>query len=204
MSADMTENLKLGITGGIACGKSELGRILAEEGFRVLDADQVARDLLQRGNEEYDQTVELFGEEIVRADGELDRARLAEIVFADCGKLARLNSIVHPRTLQLCREWVAQCRDSRRAVIIPLLFEAGADDGWDAVVCIASSSANVLERLRARGLNEEQAELRIAAQMPIEEKMRRSDYVIVNDGDLDALRASALGMIEWVESKERK
>lgn len=205
MGTSSLRGLALGITGGIACGKSEVGRILEGFGWAVLDADDVARDLLSRGTEEYGRVTDIFGKAIIGFDGAIDRVRLGRMVFGNPEKLEMLNAIVHPRTLEICRRWVRDNRPERSvAVIIALLFEVGATELWDAVVCVESPSRKVLERLSKRGLSRQEAQRRIDSQMDIKEKMARSDYVISNNGDLSDLYEATQRMIECMESKERK
>lgn len=195
----------LGITGGIACGKSEVGRILAEQGVATLDADEVAREVMTPGHEVFDRVVTHFGREILAASGDIDRARLARIVFEDGRKREALNELVHPEVLRICRAWVeARAREgAEAAVIIPLLYEVGETAPWDAIVCVASPDEAVKERLIKRGLSKEDIEGRLAAQMPLAEKIKRADHVIHNDGDLQKLKRETLRILNTVSKKER-
>jgi len=192
----------IGITGGIGCGKSEVGRLLAERGVAVLDADEVARRQLEPGTPVHAALRRRYGAPVQAPDGTLDRAWLARRVFGDAAEREALNALVHPPVLGAIRTWVAERRaQGPVAVQVPLLFEVGLVDPWDAVVCVAADAAVVQQRLRARGWSDEEARQRLAAQWPLEEKMRRADYVIWNNGSLAEL-AAAVERI-WNELRER-
>lgn len=206
MTRQRAEGLVLGVTGGIACGKSEVGRILEGLGFEVLDADRVAHSLLAPETEETRKVVGRFGERVCDSHGGIDRARLAEIVFADEKSRADLNAILHPPVLRHCRAWVLKRGGSggRLAVLMPLLFEVGETGLWDAVVCVSADTDTVLERLKARGLSREDALMRIDAQMPLDEKIRRSDYVIENNSDRTDLARKVESLLVLIENNERE
>jgi dephospho-CoA kinase len=182
----------VGLTGGIGTGKSTVSAMLRELGATVIDADEATRAVQARGSEGLRRLVEEFGTGILTPDGELDRARLAEIAFADPAARERLNGIVHP----LVREWMAERqreaveRDDPVVVLdIPLLFEARGAGAFETVLLVYAPEAVQVERLVAqRGMPEAQARARIAAQMPIEEKRRLATHVIENTGTLAELR----------------
>ena len=205
MSAEAGRGRVFAVTGGIACGKSELGRLLAGLGVMVADADEMARRLMAPGTELEAAVIGHFGPGVRGADGSLDRARLAERIFGDASARADLNALVHPPVLAELARWRAGRRAAGglAAALVPLLYEAGAEQGWDGVVCVAAGPATVRERLRRRGLGEAEAEARIAAQWPLEEKARRADRVVRNDGDLDSLAREARALVTWMEEKER-
>ncbi len=196
----------IGITGGIACGKSEVGRILAEAGVDVQDSDAMAHEAIARGGPAYDEVIRRFGRTIVGPDEEIDRAILGERVFADPAERAALNALVHPHVRRAWRTWADEVRASGRmgAVLIPLLFEVGAEKDVDEVWCVAASEDLVVTRLARRGLTEEQTRKRIAAQMPLKEKMRRADVVIENNGSLEELKEETLQKLQTILSKEIK
>lgn len=178
------------LTGGIACGKSAVGRCLRDLGAAVLDTDAVAHALLRRGTPVYRRVVRRFGRSVQNPDGSINRRALGRRVFADAAARRALNGWMHPAVLRRVAKWrAAQRRRGRDAVVlVPLLFEAGAGRGWDTVICVAAPRAAVQERLRARGLTRREAEQRIRAQWPLREKMKRSDVVLCNDRSLAALR----------------
>jgi dephospho-CoA kinase len=184
--------LMVGLTGGIASGKSTVGSMLRERGATILDADKVGHRVLLKGSDAYGDVIATFGSSVLADDGEIDRKKLGAIVFADPAKLEQLNAISHPRLRQMMIDEVEQIRaeGSTEVLIVDaaLLFEAGwevlCDESW--VVFVPEAIA--VERLIARnGLTAEQALSRIRSQMPIEEKRGRGDVVIENDGTLDEL-----------------
>lgn len=181
----------IGLTGGIATGKSTVSEILRELGAAVIDADAVAHEVTGPGTEAVRQIAREMGEEFVRG-GELDRSRLAERVFSDRDLRERLNSIVHPRVRRLMAERVVACAQSGAAVVVldvPLLLEARERYAVDAVWLVYAPETVQIARLMARnGLSRDQALLRIRSQLPIEEKRRLADVVIDNTGDIKELR----------------
>jgi dephospho-CoA kinase len=195
-------SLLLGVTGGIACGKSEVGRILDEAGFSVLDTDYLAHKLMQSGEAVFNAVVERFGTEILTEKGEIDRAVLGEIVFADPDAREDLNALVHPAVIEGVKAW-ADKQDQDAAVLIPLLFEVGWTEGWDAVVCVASDRETIVDRLRQRGLDRAAAEKRIEAQMPLSEKVARADFMIENNASLDALRVETLSLVDRIREEKK-
>jgi dephospho-CoA kinase len=147
----------------------------------VADSDLIAREIVQPGQSALDAVRREFGEGVLAVDGTLDRGRLAGIVFADPTARGRLEAILHPR---IRAEWEGRLdRWAGEAVpvgvaVIPLLFETGAEDRFDAIVCVACSATSQIERLRQRGWTDEECRRRIAAQMAVEEKMKRSRFVV--------------------------
>jgi len=194
----------IGITGGIACGKSEVGRILSEAGVAVRDADAMAHEAIAPGGTAHDEVVARFGREILREDGHVNRTALGEQVFANPAEREALNAIVHPHVRTAWRRWTKEIREANRAaaLIIPLLFEVGAESDVDTVLCVAASEDRVMERLARRGLAEEEARLRIAAQWPVEIKIQRADYVIENNDTVDALKQRTLHLLQTILNKE--
>ena len=164
----------VGITGGVGCGKSEVGRILAGFGVKVVDADDVVHELLQTDADLKRALVHRFGTGIARADGTICRASLAEQVFADEVARRDLEKLIHPVVLDHLRRWVKeQRRCGPGAVLVPLLFEVDYIEGWDAIWCVSAKPGAVRERVRERGWSEAQLELRQAAQWPLSEKEKR-------------------------------
>ena len=202
----MKEGLSIGLTGGIACGKSEVGRILEREGAQVRDADLLAHEMIRRGRPLFESVVKQFGLEIIGADGEIDRRILGRMVFADAAKRKVLEAMIHPAVIRELREWViGETAQGRNAVaIVPLLFEVGWMDLWDVVVCVAAPENLVVERLKRRGLSEFDARARMAAQMPLEEKIRKARYVIRNDETLDHLKENTRKVWQEIVREEKQ
>jgi len=185
MSTNNRKGCVIGITGGIACGKSEVGRILEEMNFTVLDADLVAHSLMSEGSPVYKGIVEHFGTEILSDSGEILRPILAKTVFGNAEKRALLNRLVHPEVRDQLDRWIKDQRsaDRRAAVLLPLLFESGMQNlDWNGIVCVSADRTHVLARLKERGLNMEEAKQRINSQMPLAEKERLADHVLPNNG----------------------
>lgn len=204
MSKEKRSAVLLGITGGIACGKSEAGRFLGELGFDVCDADYVAHRLMEKGMPVYERVVADFGRGVLDDNGALSRPRLAAVVFSDPAGLERLNRLVHPAVRDELAAWMATKRTAgcRAAALVPLLFESGMQElGWDAVLCISSRYEEVIARLAARGLTREEADKRIVSQMPLAEKERRSDYVVLNDGTPGELKAALRRVVAAIEGE---
>ncbi len=190
----------IGVTGGIACGKSTFADFLHEFGCEIFDTDDAAHELEAAGGNAVRPLVDVFGEGILSADGGIDRRALAKIVFNRPGAIERLNSIVHPLIRDMLAEWrFAPLADGChvKAALVPLLFEVGWNKGdWDAVVCIVCSPGEQLRRLMGRGLTADEARRRVAAQWPVERKIELSDIVVRNDGDLNSLREEARRTVE--------
>jgi len=179
-----------GLTGGVACGKSTVAAIFAELGAKVIDADRLAHELIRSPLPAYHDIVRHFGFEILDSQGEIDRKRLGDVVFADPDKLRVLNTIVHPRVLerigQLAEAFHLQDPHALVLVDAALIYEAGVGDRFAKIIVAWCRPEQQLERLMAKaGLSREEAERRIAAQMPVEEKRRRADYVIDCSGSLE-------------------
>lgn len=178
----------LAITGGIACGKSLVGRLLRDRGFPVCETDELGHFLLEKKSPVFELVVAEFGAGILGPDGGIDRSRLAHEVFADDDRRIQLNRLLHPHICQLWRQWLSE-REAAQvrlcAVIIPLMYEAGLDENWTAVICVAAPQAAQAERMRGRGWTEADAAARVRAQWPLALKMERANYVIYNGGAVD-------------------
>ena len=185
--------LRLGLTGGIASGKTAVATMLREMGFAVLDADSLAHKLIEPGQPAYDEVVREFGASILDAGKRVERGKLASIVFADPAKLARLNAIVHPRVETAVHEQFAEWsrNGARDAAFVEaaLLVEAGYQKNLDGLVVTWCRPEQQVERLRARGFSDEDARRRIAAQLPVAEKLRYATEKIDCSGSLEATRA---------------
>ncbi len=179
--------LKVGLTGGIACGKTYVTEQLRTRGCEVIDADQVARKVVEPGQPAYQDIVLEFGPEILQPDGTIDRAKLGAIVFADTDRRARLNAIVHPRVHEMQSLWMAEVAERNPATIVvvdaALMIESGGYKRFDKIVVVYCAPEIQLARLIARNnLSVEEAARRIAAQMPSAEKLKYADYSIDTSG----------------------
>jgi dephospho-CoA kinase len=203
--------LRVALTGGIGTGKSYCLSRLSELGVPVIDADVLAREVVEAGTPGLSEIVDRFGPSVLTATGVLDRAALARRVFADPAARRDLESIVHPLVYQRMEDWFGASPGAGVGVAdVPLLYESGHERAFHRVVVAACSPAQQVERLLARGLSAEDARQRIAAQLPIDEKRRRADYVIDTSGTeaetdrqvievLERLRAeSARAVFTWV------
>jgi dephospho-CoA kinase len=174
--------LRIGLTGGIASGKSTVAALLRDRDYPVLDADTIARELLELGQDAYNEVVREFGDSILNKGGAVDRPRLGAIVFSDAQKRARLNQILHPRIQEVVGNWfIALQRPGGPDMAFEdaaLILESGAKKNLDRVVVCWCLPEQQLERLQQRGLSVADAKLRIAAQMPMDEKRRLADEVI--------------------------
>lgn len=197
--------LRVALTGNIASGKSSVARVWARLGAPIIDADVLARRAVEPGSPALERIAQAFGPGVLEPGGGLDREAMRAIVFRDEAARRRLEAIVHPEVARLRREEEQRLeREGARIVVndIPLLFEVGLEDEFDVVVLVDAPEAVRLERLvRDRGLDPDEALRMIAAQMPAEQKRRRSDIVIENAGTLEELEARAERV--WRELERR-
>ena len=206
--------IRIGLTGNIASGKSEVAKMLADRGATVIDADVLAREAVRPETQALKDIVKRWGKDILKNDGSLDRAALRQIVFADQSELDALNRIVHPGVTRLRDREIAQARERGDPIVvcvIPLLFERNLVEEFDAIVLVDAPRPLRLERMVAgRGLEATDAMNMIASQMPAELKRARADYVIENNGsihdlerDVDALWSSLQRNAVETESEAR-
>lgn len=196
----------IGLTGGIATGKSTATAFLREAGIPVIDADQVARQVVESGQPALAELAAAFGPSILQPDGSLDRKRLGDLVFADAAARSRLNAITHPHI----RAAVAAEKDrlaaaGERIIVldVPLLIESGMDRDVDRVWVVTASAPQQQRRLMERdGLSEAEATQRIQAQMPLAEKIRRADAVIDNSGSREATQTRLRYLLEALEGSD--
>lgn len=182
----------IGLTGGIGSGKSTVAEILRDNGFDVVDADAVAREVTEKSGPGFDLVVRSFGKEVVNSQGQLDRRKLGEIVFADKKKLEKLEHLLHP----LVKERVGKVRGElekrgKKAAVydVPLLFEKNMQDQFDKIIVVNCSVETQVKRTLKRGsLDEKEIRSRIAAQIPLSEKVKDADHVILNEGTPEDLR----------------
>ncbi|MGW4389775.1 dephospho-CoA kinase [Streptomyces sp. NPDC004685] len=195
--------LKVGLTGGIGAGKSEVSRLLVEHGAVLIDADRIAREVVELGTPGLTAVVEAFGSDVLAPDGSLDRPALGAIVFADADRLAVLNSIVHPLVGARSAELEAAATgDSVVVHDVPLLAENGLAPLYDVVVVVDASPETQLDRLvRLRGMSEEDARARMAAQATRDKRLEIADIVIDNDVPLDELHRR-VGAV-WADLAQR-
>jgi dephospho-CoA kinase len=181
--------LRIGLTGGIASGKSTVASLLRERDYLVLDADILSRELLEPGQDAYQEVVRDFGDDILLPGGAVDRKKLGAIVFQDAKKRARLNAIIHPRIREIGAQWFTSLdRPGGPDVAFEdaaLILEAGLKNSFDRVMVCWCRPEQQVERLVERGLSAEDARQRMAAQMPMEEKRRLADEVIDCSGSLE-------------------
>ena len=180
-----------GLTGGVGMGKSTAAGFLLAQGVRVVDTEDLAHQLVQSGQPALVEITKTFGEEMLSAAGELNRAKLAARVFADPVARRQLEAILHPRIREA---WLRQLKNWRAdncplaVVVIPLLFETAAENHFEKIICVASSGVTQRARLAARGWNPEQIQQRVAAQLPTEEKMARAHFVVWTEGEKEIHR----------------
>jgi dephospho-CoA kinase len=177
----------IGLTGGIGMGKSTAAQLLRTRGVPVVDTDDLAREVVEPGQPALAEIQKAFGSEIVDLEGRLDREKLATIVFADSAARSRLEEILHPRIHDLWRERIASWKEEEKdvaVVVIPLLFETKVQNEFNKVVCLACSVLSQRQRLMNRGWSSDHIVQRIKSQIPIEQKIALSDYVVWTEGDI--------------------
>jgi dephospho-CoA kinase len=184
--------LLVGLTGGIASGKSSVSAMLAERGAEIVDADLIARQVVMPGEPAWQKILDHFGRGVLTEDGQVDRKKLADLVFADQAKLTLLNEITHPDIFARVAERLEHNRDREVVVVLDaaLLIETGLADRVDVVVVVdAGDEEEQVRRLTAKGVDERDARARIAAQLPAETRLARADLVIRNVGTFEELTA---------------
>jgi len=179
--------LVVGLTGGIGSGKSHVAGYFADLGARVIDADQLARDVVERGTDGFDEVVSTFGDSVLR-NGDLDRRALAEIVFADENAKRKLEGIIHPRVRHALEESVNKLKGDEILIYeIPLLVETGAAGIFDFVITVESDIESRRERLRKRGMLASEIDARMQAQASSQARTAVANYVILNNSTEDFL-----------------
>lgn len=181
--------LRVGLTGGIASGKSTVAAMLRDRDYPVIDADALGREFLDPGQDAYKEVVAHFGDSILAPSGAVDRRKLAAIVFSDPHQRAKLNQILHPRIREVVANWFAALRYPGGPELAfedaALILESGGRGNLDRIVVCWCRPEQQLARLRERGMDEEEARMRIASQMPIDEKRKLADEVIDCSGSLE-------------------
>lgn len=198
--------LRVGLTGGIASGKSTVAQTLAGLGCMVIDADAIVARLYQPGEAGYDALVRAYGERIVGPDGEIDRPKLARIAFADEESAKRLNALIHPLVIDEEERMIAAEaqrfpeRDRIAVVEATLLLESGGRGRYDRIIVVDADPHTQIERAVARGMDRTDAERRMARQMARDHRRRHADYVIENNGDLGELETLACNVYEKLQA----
>lgn len=188
-----------GLTGNIGAGKSTVGKLLAERGIPVVDADQLARDVVRKGEPSLREIAARFGDAVLLHDGSLDRKALAARVFGDEAERAALNAIVHPRIAQASAEKMAKLAQAGHEVAVyeaALLVENGLAESFEGLIVVVAPEEEQLARLVLRdGMSEAEARARLSAQLPAEEKVKRATYVVDNRGSLADLEAQVARLV---------
>lgn len=193
--------LVVAITGSIGSGKSTVGDAWREQGIEVIDADDIARDVLVMSPELIEEIKQAFGVDVIDTDGRVDRRLLAAIVFADRDKLDKLNHIMHPAVIKSMNGCISECAQKGMKMVVlevPLLFETGLDEIADVIIAIVASENLILSRLKEKGWTTGDVIDRMSMQMAQEEKAVMSDYVIENSGSKADLLAKAQLVLESV------
>ncbi len=199
----------VGLTGGIASGKSLVTRVLHGLGAHIIDADRIVHELLAAGQEPCREIIDHFGPEVRLPDGSIDRRKLGEIVFNDAEKRRWLNECVHPRVFEAYQNQVRRLRERRPDAIVvldaALLIETGYHKYMDKIIVVYARPEDQLERLLARNhFTREQAMTRISSQMPLDEKRKFADYVIENTGSREETERRAREVFEMIRHEAEK
>lgn len=184
----MTQNKRIVITGGIATGKSTASALLREAGYPVIDADVIARGLLDPGEAAYREVVDTFGQNIVQSDGSIDRKKLGAIVFSDAKQRERLNRITHPRVAERIDEELTDLEDEPLVFLdIPLYYETEGLPSFPVWLIYIPEDCQLARLMKRDGLSEKQARARMTSQMGIEEKRKRAQRIVDNSKDIGTL-----------------
>jgi dephospho-CoA kinase len=199
--------LRVGLTGGIATGKSTAGAMFVELGCHLIDSDRITHELLQPGQAVHTAVVQEFGKDILAADGSIDRRILGNLVFSDPKARAMLNSLVHPAVIQRQQQWLqeVEAEDPQGIAIVDaaLMIEVGTYKNYDKLVVVTCRPEIQKQRLRARStLSEEQIEARIRSQMPMEEKAKYADFVIDSSGPIAETREQVRAIYRQLRTGE--
>jgi dephospho-CoA kinase len=199
--------LTVALTGNVASGKTTVAEIWAREGVPVIRADDLARMVVAPGTTGLERVIRAFGKDVMGPDGSLDRAKLRAIVFGDEAERKRLEGILHPLIEMLRRKWLSEREAEGASLVIaeiPLLFEVGLEGSFDGVVIVTAPPSECLRRLvEYRGLDELEASRIMAAQIPMEEKLPKSDYVLENGGSQEDLETRALALLDLLQARAR-
>ena len=195
----------IGLTGGIASGKTTVSNMFIEKNIPVIDTDKIAKELLSIDTEAYNEVIEMCGPDIKLSNNEINRKRLASIIFANKDIRDRLNSIIHPRVKKIMMSEVARHKQMETKVIVidvPLLFESGFDKYVDETITVFVNFESQLDRLMSRDqIDMEYANLKIKAQLPLSEKVKQSTYVIDNSLSILETKKQFIKILEKIEEK---
>lgn len=193
----------IGLTGGIATGKTSFSNQLRQRGFKVIDADQIAAEVVASGSKGLKQIEQHFGPGVLTLSGELDRTKLAQTVFHDKNKLQILENIIHPLVQKRVTELKSEYQQTGESFVfydVPLLYEKNIG-GFDAVVLVYSPEAEQRKRLQAKSMPQDQIDKRIEAQLPIEEKKSKADFIVNNMGSIQDLEHACEQLIKSLKNK---
>lgn len=193
----------IGITGGIACGKSEALKIFQELGFRTVDSDVLVKDIYQNDPEVRQALRDHFGDTVFMPNGDVDLEAIAKIVFDPSNQktLWWLEDLLHPKVKKLRDEAISRAPQSNWVAEIPLLFEKKLEKDFDIIICLSSSKKAQLERLISKGISQAEAESRIVRQLPLDEKEKRADYLILNNGTKEMLRQQVVSLANLLKKQ---
>ena len=196
--------LWIGLTGGIATGKSRVSQILREQGIPVVDADEQAHQAMAPGTVGHNLIIKTFGEEILDSAGGIDRKKLGSIVFSDKSKLSQLEEILHPIVKEMTQNKRRELETQGEEIAfydVPLLFEKKLDQQFDKVVVVTCDESEQIKRLEERNqLSEEEASLRIANQLPLSEKVSQADFVIENNSSIANLKVNVVEVLKMISA----
>lgn len=194
--------MKIGLTGGIGCGKSTVSKLFRERGVSTIDSDAIVHDLLAKDEETIAAVEKLFGSEVLLDSGGIDRAAVGRLVFGDAELLGKLEAILHPRVRST---WESAADSGGDWLIeIPLLFEKNLQKNVDLTICVFSDPQTQVERLEKRGMNRTQALARMKRQMPVSEKAELADFVLLNDGSLEFLIQQVDRLVSNIKTLQNK
>jgi dephospho-CoA kinase len=198
--------IKIGITGGIGCGKSEVCRMLKKRGIPIIRADQVAKLMVNNNATIKSKIKEAFGNDFYLPNGELNRKKMAQIVFNDESAKLKLNEIVHPHVIQYQRQTLERLKKTGKfkiaGVEAALIYEANSDSQFDFVVVVSAETETIIKRLAGRdGFDKNEILKRITSQMDLSEKVKRADFVIHNNGSIQYLKKEVVKLLVWLQDK---
>ena len=193
--------MMLGLTGGIGCGKSTAARLFEEAGYARIDVDEVIKNEVLPSPEVVDAIRRRFGEQTIHSDGTVNRPEVAKIVFADREALRWLEELTHPRLRKILRARLAEPSSRDTVVEVPLLFENHLENWFDFTLCVGTTLQLQLARLEGRGLPRALAEQRISKQLPLAKKLELADFVLLNDGSTEFLRAQIVHLVSRLQAR---